>query len=446
MRKFFGTAAVVAASMSLLIMAGCGGKSGGSAAAPGSDRSAAISYGQNLGINPNTGLEQFCIPTGVSSLTVCSDASQSPNCAMQGSVLMALDKAVELVDCGGAISVMAGTYTGNITINKPITIIGPNANTNACSGRTDNEAIIDGTLTFAPNNYVADDPGPSDVTINGITITGAVYFPPTTLGERNQILYTDMQQGIQYMPAGADLSTVTFACTSNWGDCIGLADACAPPPVSQTCQDIKDSQVIALQSVLDNLVPIKPPKFDNKGRWVGCSDGDRFRGNADSQHVANAIRELKQSLDKYNSPKDTSVKWAGDCTLNCKYGKKAIEDEREAVEQLEQVKSVDVSASIAAIVAVDRQLAVNEIAAAGSCKDVAAANKMLAEGDKYAASTRKGQNSHAIQKYRYAWFKASNCICAPQKYKWGPDRDRDERDEGDFDRYYPRDHYCGDGR
>jgi hypothetical protein len=63
---------------------------------------------------------------------------------------------------GDTIEAIAGTYTGNVVVNKSLTINGPNAGTSGCDTRVA-EAVIEGSFTI----------GTDEITIDGFEFTGA---------------------------------------------------------------------------------------------------------------------------------------------------------------------------------------------------------------------------------------------------------------------------------
>lgn len=75
-----------------------------------------------------------------------------------------IEAAIAATDDGGAVTVLEGTYTGDVAINKSVTLEGANAGISAgaeADTRGD-ETIIDGGITIQAD----------DVTIDGVTLTG----------------------------------------------------------------------------------------------------------------------------------------------------------------------------------------------------------------------------------------------------------------------------------
>jgi nitrous oxidase accessory protein NosD len=75
-----------------------------------------------------------------------------------------INTAITATDNGGTVTVLEGTYTGNVNVNKPLTLEGANAGVSAgvdAETRGD-ETIIDGNITISADK----------VTIDGITLTG----------------------------------------------------------------------------------------------------------------------------------------------------------------------------------------------------------------------------------------------------------------------------------
>jgi len=506
MRKFLGSATIVMVSMSLLILAGCGGKGGSTASTANNERSAADITA--------------CYDGALECLVCLPDEDAGCDAA-------SLTNAVAQVAVGGTLYLEAGTYPESITIAKSLTIVGVNSGTSACFDTPRSglgESVIGGTITIqAPPGQ----PAPDNIVIDGVTVAGdivnlsgtnvviknnfvqyiditaaeatllcnldvnyecrdldangciPVVEPPNvapapsitaspTSGEAalsvsfagvcgdsdgSCVSYvwdfgdgigTSNAQNASYTFSTAGTYTVTLTVTDNDGAtgeaAVDITVSSAPPPPVLGCKDVKAAQIPILTAILAGLTPAS----DNHGKGkrnshktAECYTNHGAKNNssaADAQHVKEAIKQLNLSLEARN--------WSDVCVLSCKYGKKAMEYERQAVEELEHVKATgtigdQISAVIDAIVGVDKSLAEAEIAAApASCKYISYANIKLAEG--VSLTTVKGHRAHAIQKFRYAWFKASNCIC--KNYKYDYERDRDERDEGNFDKDYEKYH------
>jgi hypothetical protein len=82
-----------------------------------------------------------------------------------------IQEAITAATPGNTITVAAGTYAEDIIVNKAITLLGPNAEVNACSGTRDPEAIIV-PKTNAPSSGEIIHVAASNVTIKGFTIDG----------------------------------------------------------------------------------------------------------------------------------------------------------------------------------------------------------------------------------------------------------------------------------
>ena len=75
-----------------------------------------------------------------------------------------IQAAITATDTGGTVTVLEGTYTGNVAVNKSVTLEGANAGISAgaeAETRGD-ETVIDGSITIQAD----------DVTIDGITLVG----------------------------------------------------------------------------------------------------------------------------------------------------------------------------------------------------------------------------------------------------------------------------------
>lgn len=94
-----------------------------------------------------------------------------------------IQPAITAATGGDEIRVAAGTYPENISINKSLTLIGPNAGED-CSTRTDDEAIIN-PASGLPVNITAD-----GVTINGFEITAPNNLKAITLSNTSNTTIT----------------------------------------------------------------------------------------------------------------------------------------------------------------------------------------------------------------------------------------------------------------
>ena len=83
--------------------------------------------------------------------------------ALGGDAITSLADAVAFVNAGGTIVVPAGTYKESFTINKSLTLAGPNAEKAGTAADRAEEAVLSGKVSIAANN----------VTIKGINVTGS---------------------------------------------------------------------------------------------------------------------------------------------------------------------------------------------------------------------------------------------------------------------------------
>lgn len=75
-----------------------------------------------------------------------------------------IEAAVDATDEGGTVNVLEGTYSGNVTLDKSVTLAGANAGVSAGAeaGTRGDESVLDGNITIQA----------ADVTVDGITLTG----------------------------------------------------------------------------------------------------------------------------------------------------------------------------------------------------------------------------------------------------------------------------------
>ncbi len=117
--------------------------------------------------------DQRTSPATLSAVYVDASTSYSSDLGGKYHPYATLASAVSRVTAGGTIHVAAGTYTGDVIINKALTLVGPNEGTDPTTDDRDAEATITGQI----NVYA------SDVTVDGFTITNPALNPgsPTTI-------------------------------------------------------------------------------------------------------------------------------------------------------------------------------------------------------------------------------------------------------------------------
>ncbi len=135
----------------------------------------------------------------------------------------------------------------------------------------------------------------------------------------------------------------------------------------------------------------------------------------DVKEIGEAIKHLDHSLEP--------ELWVDDSHLDPRDGEKVFEEEKKSVEHLLKVKNTNVSAEIAELVQIDRDLAqtaVDEIPATANDPNRqdeldekrAKANEELAKGD---ADRNAGKPKEAIDHYKHAWEQAQKATAEANK-------------------------------
>jgi hypothetical protein len=106
------------------------------------------------------------------AVTVASTGSDS-NQGSQLSPLATIQTGVDAVVTGGTVNVQAGNYTGNVTINRPVVLKGPNADIDPTTGTARGS---EATITGQVNVYAG------DTLVSGFTITNPSWSGATIKG------------------------------------------------------------------------------------------------------------------------------------------------------------------------------------------------------------------------------------------------------------------------
>ena len=138
-----------------------------------------------------------------------------------------IQAAINAASPGDIINVAAGTYPGNVNIDRAITLNGANAGVSPCSGTRTAETKVMGAFTIAANN----------ITINGFEFTGAGAQIASTAGlstwsnidiENNWLHATTAQIPIRHgLGLGGGIGTTNWTVLNNKIEDIQLANATA---------------------------------------------------------------------------------------------------------------------------------------------------------------------------------------------------------------------------
>ncbi len=131
-----------------------------------------------------------------------------------------IQAAINAAPDGATIRVAAGTYAENVSIDKPITLLGPNASVNPNTGRLGAAATVEPGLGSSYNESSIFTVTANDVTIEGFTIQGSI----NGKAKSGQSAAYMLSSGVNtYAAVGVSNSTNVFAGQgSNVTDVSGL--------------------------------------------------------------------------------------------------------------------------------------------------------------------------------------------------------------------------------
>src|SRR5207249_6664080 len=119
-------------------------------------------------INLNANVTNAVTGSTATSVTVNITAPYLANPAQ-------IQDGINVADGGATVTVGAGTYNENLTIDRSLTLLGPNAGNSGAGARV-TEATVNGSVSLSTIG---------SVTIDGFTVNGAVSDPsaPLTLAD-----------------------------------------------------------------------------------------------------------------------------------------------------------------------------------------------------------------------------------------------------------------------
>ncbi len=89
-----------------------------------------------------------------------------------------IQAAVNAANPGDTLVADAGVYAENVTINKSLSLLGPNASINPNTGTRGAEAVVEPGLTSSYDTSSIFTVTANNVTIEGFTIQGSIASPP----------------------------------------------------------------------------------------------------------------------------------------------------------------------------------------------------------------------------------------------------------------------------
>ncbi len=158
-----------------------------------------------------------------------------------------------------------------------------------------------------------------------------------------------------------------------------------------------DHDPIVIGLKLDTPMSLKLDTIDDLAALLPTGD------KKDDKSLEKAIDRIEQSLDP--------AWWVDAATLDSKTGKHVFDRERQAVQELQKVDTVDVQAAIDQIVEADRLLAQRQLDAAiaggGNAGDIAKAQGNIADA---VANAANGDYAKAVLDYKKAWQNAVKAL------------------------------------
>ncbi|MDE2079223.1 MAG: right-handed parallel beta-helix repeat-containing protein [Patescibacteria group bacterium] len=139
-----------------------------------------------------------------------------------------IQAAVNAVSSGGTVNVAAGNYNENVTLNNPVSLLGPNANVNPNTGTRGAEAVLTGQVTdYAGNTtikgFTITNPNYSGSTIDGVHIYNAGTVMNTIDVENN--IFSDIANAAAHGAYGVMVQGVVSGVTVSHNKLAGIASA-----------------------------------------------------------------------------------------------------------------------------------------------------------------------------------------------------------------------------
>jgi hypothetical protein len=269
-----------------------------------------VSYKDWNSVNPNTILASYTATFEQAPSTVYVNASWAgdsvgvdpdgagPATSIGYDAFATIQDGLNAVAAGGTVYVAAGTYAGNVVVNKPVTLVGAEAGINPVPGRSGPETVVEPGLTSSFDSDSVFLVESSNVTIDGFTIQGSIASPAQ--GQSSSFL----------LPTGANVYAAAGISNSgnvNTGGSAGsttdVSDLTVQNNIIQDFTqfgvygDTSDGTVSTGNYITDNV--IKDVPNNGQGGYIG--EGVLIYDNFYADVTGNAISNVRTGIQTGNN-------------------------------------------------------------------------------------------------------------------------------------------------